>query len=87
MIPNLISSILLIIGTPALFLILFLPALLELRRPRDRGPRRIVEDHRELLFGSLAMRALVNIEEEPTFEQTLLSRLGRVIAVLPCLEA
>jgi hypothetical protein len=87
MISDLISTIILIVGAPALFLIMFLPALFELRRPRDKGPRRIMENCPGTSFVSPPVVAVRNIEEDCMFDQTLLSRLGSVIAVLPCLEA
>ncbi len=87
MIPNLTSAILLaVIGAPTLILVMFLPALLELRRPRDRGPRIIMNDFHGLLVGASSVRAVVNIEEEQRFDQLLLQRLMKVIEILPCLE-
>jgi len=87
MIPNLISIVLLIVlGTPALIIVVFLPALLELRRPRDRGPRIIMEDLYAGLVGPLSVANMVNIEEEHRFDRSLLPRLLKVIEVLPSLE-
>jgi hypothetical protein len=87
MIPNLTSAILLVvIGAPALILVMFLPALLELRRPRDRGPRMIMNDFHGLLVGPPSVGAVLNIEEEQRFDQSLLRLLVKVTAVLPCLE-
>jgi hypothetical protein len=87
MIPNLTSAILLtVIGTIGLILILFLPAFLELRKPKDRGPRMIMNDFHGLLTGSSSIGAVVNIEEEQWFDRSLLMRLLKVIEVLPCLE-
>jgi hypothetical protein len=42
MVPNLNSVItILLLGTPALILIVFLPAIIELKKPKDGGPRMI----------------------------------------------
>ena len=87
MIPNLISAIILIVlGTPALIIVVFLPALLELRRPRDRGPRIIMEDVHVGIVGLLSVATIFNIEEEHRFDRSLLPRLLKVIEVLPSLE-
>ena len=87
MIPNLISTILLlIVGTPILVIIMFLPALLELRKPRDAGPRIIMEDVQGRLVGLLGVAVIGNIEEEHGFDCSLLPRLLNAIEVLPCLE-
>ena len=86
MIPNLISTILLIVLGPMLIIVVFLPALLELRRPRDRGPRIIMEDLYAGLVGPLSVANMVNIEEEHRFDRSLLPRLLNAIEVLPCLE-
>jgi hypothetical protein len=87
MIPNLISAILLIVfGTPTLIIVVFLPALLELRRPRDSGPRIIMEDVHAGLIGLLSVATIVNIEEEHRFDRSLLPRLLKAIEVLPSLE-
>ncbi len=87
MIPNLISTIFLIVGVPALILVMFLPALVELLSPRDRGPRMIIENPYEGAANSLIFGAVSNIEEESWIDLAILSRLVRAIEVLPCLEA
>jgi hypothetical protein len=87
MIPNLISAILLIVlGIPALIIAVFLPPLLELRRPRDSGPRIIMEDLHVGIVGPLSVATIINIEEEHRFDRSLLPRLLKVIEVLPSLE-
>lgn len=86
MIPNLTSALILaLIGAPALILVMFLPAFLELRRPRDKGPRMIMNDPHATVT-PFNVVTLVNIEEEQRFDQSLLQRLVKVIEVLPCLE-
>ncbi len=87
MISNLTSAILLVaIGTPALALVTFFPALLELRQPRDRGPRVIMNDFRSSAFHSLNSGVVMRIDEEREFDQSILLRLTAVLQVLPRLE-
>jgi hypothetical protein len=87
MIPNPIStSLILIVGTPILVIIMFLPALLELRKPRDAGPRIIMEDVQGRLVGLSGVAVIGNIEDEHRFDRSLLPRLLNAIEVLPCLE-
>jgi hypothetical protein len=87
MIPNPTSAILLIlIGAPALFLVMFLPAFLELRRPKDRGHRIIMNDFHRIASKQFDAAMMVNIDEEQWFDHKLLPRLMKVTEVLPCLE-
>ena len=86
MIPNLTQTILiLVLGTPLLILIVFLPALIELRKPKDCGPRMILGKMPEFYVQPRVV-AIANIEEEIKFECSLLPRLLKVIEVLPSLE-
>jgi hypothetical protein len=87
MIPNPTSAVFLIIlGVPVLILVMFLPAFLELRRPRDRGPRMIMTDLQGISANPQSFVTIVNVEEELFFDQSLLQRLTKIIEVLPCLE-
>jgi hypothetical protein len=86
MIPNLTAIIILVV-TPALILITFLPAFIELKKPKDGGPRRIVA---ELPKGHLFIThfsSVANIEDEQTFDRSLIQAMTKIIAVLPSLEA
>ena len=87
MIPNPTSIItILILGTPILILIMFLPAILELREPKDGGPRMIMGGIPEAGFPVMAVFPIVNIEEEQMFDYSLLRPLAKIIGVLPSLE-
>jgi len=87
MIPNPTSIItILILGTPILILIMFLPAILELRKPKDGGPRMIMGGIPEAPFQMTAFLPIVNIEEEQRFDSSLLRPLAKIIEVLPSLE-
>jgi len=87
MIPTLTQTLLiLILGTPPLILIMFLPALIELKKPKDCGPRMIMENVPDLHLQPRFIFAIPNIEEEIKFEHSLLPRLTKIIEVLPSLE-
>ena len=87
MIPNLNSIItILIITTPILLLIMFLPALVELKKPKDEGPRMIMENPLELGVTSNHIFPMANIEENRKFDRSLIQTLSKIIEVLPSLE-
>ena len=87
MIPNPTSIItILALGTPILILIMFLPAILELRKPKDGGPRMIMDGIPEAPFQVMAVFPILNIEEEQRFDSSLLGSLAKIIGFLPSLE-
>jgi hypothetical protein len=87
MILNLTSIItVLALGTPFLILIMLLPAILELRQPKDGGPRMIMDGIPNVPFQVSTVFSIVNMEEEQKFDVSLLKSLGKVIGVLPSLE-
>jgi hypothetical protein len=87
MIPNPTSIItILILGTPILISTMFLPAILELKKPKDEGPRMIMGGVPEAPFPVAAVFPIVNIEEDQKFDSSLLKPLAKVIGVLPSLE-
>jgi hypothetical protein len=65
---------------------MFLPAILELRKPKDGGPRMIMGGIPEAPFPVMAVFSIVNIEEEQRFDSSLLRPLAKIIEVLPSLE-
>jgi hypothetical protein len=86
MIPNLtLIIIILAVGTPILILIMLLPALLELKKPKDAGPRLIMDNISEVQF---QMRAvfIASMEEEQKFDRALIRMLAKIIEVLPSME-
>ena len=90
MLPNPTPTlIMLLLGVSAFIFIMLLPALLELKRPRDAGPRIIMDD----VFIVQRFRAreivpLANIEEERFgLDKTIVNKITDIIAVLPNLEA
>jgi hypothetical protein len=87
MIPNLTSIItILIVATPVLILILFLPAIIELKRPKDRGPRMIMAEIPAVTLSSIHAIAITNMEYEQKFDSSLTQPMAKIIAVLPNLE-
>ena len=87
MIPDLNQVILILtVCAPLLILIMFLPALIELRNPKDPGPRLIMNRLTDLFLQSNLGVAIVNIEEEYAFEYALILRIKKIIEVLPSLE-
>jgi hypothetical protein len=65
---------------------MFLPAIIELKKPKDNGPRRIMESIPELKMGIMTSILIANIEEEKKFDISLIRTLAKIIEVLPSLE-
>ena len=87
MIPNLTSMItILIVATPVLILILFLPAIIELKKPKDQGPRMIMAGIPEMTLSSIHVIPITNMEYEQKFDRSLIQPMAKIIAVLPSLE-
>jgi len=87
MFPNLNPTfIMLIIGASLFVLMMFLPSLLELKKPRDAGPR-LIGDYKFLANFQLKEMPIGNLEEKYSFDQTIIMRIVDVVNVLPNLEA
>jgi len=87
MIPNLTSiAPILILGIPVLILVMLLPAILELKKPKDEDPRRILDDISEVQIQIMRMTHIVNIEREQRFDSGIIQPLAKIIAVFPNLE-
>ena len=87
MIPNLTAIIMIIITTPVLILIMFLPAFIELKKPKDEGPRMITAEIPEVPMRILQFIPIANIEDEQKFvDSSLIQTMAKIIAVLPSLE-
>jgi hypothetical protein len=88
MIPNLTAIILLIVATPMLILAAFLPTIIELKKPKDRGPRVIMAEIPEqtLIPRMLSTLNIMSVEEEQIFDRSLIQSTARVIEVLPSLD-
>jgi hypothetical protein len=87
MIPNLTTIVtILIVATPILILITFLPAFLELKKPKDEGPRMIMGSIPEAKTRSVHVIHIANIEKEQKFDISLIRTMAKFIEVLPNLE-
>jgi hypothetical protein len=87
MILNLNSVItILLFGTPALILIVFLPAIIELKKPKDCGPRMIMDHVPNGRLVTTPIMHLINIEEDQKFTRSLFRRLTKIVEFLPNLE-
>ncbi len=80
--PNPMTFIVLFLGVSTFILIMLLPALLELKKPRDAGPRTIMNN-------IIAIPQLLTImeDEKPILDQALYQKLAEILVVLPNLEA
>jgi hypothetical protein len=86
MIPNLTAVIIIISAISTLILITFLPAFIELKKPKDRGPRRILAGVSEVNLRVAPVLPIVNIEDEQTFDSSLVQTMAKAISFLPSLE-
>ena len=86
MIPDATPATLVILafGAVSFILMMFLPALIELKRPKDAGPRRILGE--DVKLGQYRTLPLGMIEEETAVAQTLVKKLADVIVILPNIE-
>ena len=91
MIPNPTPTMLviLIFGVSTFIFIMLLPALFELKRPKDAGPRKIMDAIiavQQFQLGQII--SLMNVEEEKLgLDQVLVKKIAEIIAFLPNLEA
>jgi hypothetical protein len=87
MIPNLTAIIaILLVTAPILILIMFLPAFLELKKPKDDGPRMIMGSIPEVNMRITHLIPITNIEDEQKFDSSLIQTMAKILEVLPTLE-
>ena len=72
--------------TAIVFILMFLPALIEVKRPQDAGPRLIANSFTQLRLQTLRT-VLSDIEEELNFDSQLTSKIAIFLAFIPNLEA
>ena len=79
--PNPMTFVVLILGVSTFILIMLLPAFLELKKPRDAGPRTIMNN-------IIAIPQLPTImeDEKIVLDQALRQKIASIIAFLPNLE-
>jgi len=74
------SAIMLFFGVITFIIIMLLPAIIELKKPRDAGPK-MLENNAQYEISLLA-----NIESDIKFDWTIIKRVAEIIAILPNLE-
>jgi hypothetical protein len=85
MIPNPIPTfILLTIGVLTFLFIMLLPSLIELKKPKDAGPKMIMD----CMFDILPKKdvLVMDIEEEQGFEKAFAEKVVGIISFLPNIE-
>jgi hypothetical protein len=87
MIPNPTPTfILLTIGVLTFIFIMLLPSLLELKKPKDAGPRIIIDYTYDMQTLWKVSMPIMDVEEERIFDKMLVKKIVEVISVLPNLE-
>ncbi len=77
-----------VLGTPVLLLFMLLPTFVELRKPRDAGPRLIMPElARSVVAPVLGVRLLPDIEVGCELDFLLVPFVSDVLGVLPSLDA
>jgi len=90
MIPNPTPTTLavLFLGISILVFLMFLPALFELKKRRDAGPRMILDDIPAIPQLELALKIPIsNIEEDVHFDYVAVLKTVSIITILPNLES
>jgi hypothetical protein len=86
MVQSLETLIVTLIVTSVIFVaLLFLPAIIELKKPKDAGPR-LICDFSQILLSYLKI-SLLNIEEDLKFDSQFTSKIGVFLRFIPNLEA
>ena len=83
--PTLTTFIMLILGVSTFIFIMFLPALFELKKHKDAGPRLIMNDA-PVMQTKMKAVLIVNVEEGFGFDQMLVKKMADVMAILPNIE-
>jgi len=86
MIPNLATLIVTLVSAVGLSVsLLFLPALIELRKPKDAGPRSICDSFLQMRLRTLKTD-LFNLEDDWKFESQPIDKLENSLFFIPNLE-
>jgi len=90
MIPTsaLTSIITLFLAVLTFLIVMLMPALFELKKPKDAGPRIMLEDtlYSKILNASPNIPLLDVDDEKVELDQEIIKRMAKVLAVLPRLE-
>lgn len=91
MIPTsaLTSIIPLFLAVLTFIIVMLLPALIELKKPKDAGPRIMLEDtlYLQIFHVSSDIPLLDADDEKVELNQKIIEKMATVLAVLPRLEA
>ncbi|MEM3627745.1 MAG: hypothetical protein QXJ11_05620 [Candidatus Bathyarchaeia archaeon] len=82
--PNSTEFSAIILGIAAFIFIMLLPALIEIKRPKDAGPRMIEKFN---MIPQVRGRMLSNVEDEHHFDQQLTQKVAGILSFLYNLEA
>jgi hypothetical protein len=74
------------IGAPVLILLMFLPTIVELRKPVDSGPRLILPAYSAVLSQKSIISSIVDVEGHHELDFILLPLVAKAVGVLPNLE-
>jgi len=85
--PTLTTLILLTMGVSTLIFIMLLPAILELKKPKDAGPRIIIDYAFDMQTLWKEVMPVLDVEEERILDKMIVKKIVEVISVLPNLEA
>ena len=86
MVPTPTTLIMLILGISTFIFIMLLPALLELKRPRDAGPRAIMDNIIAMQSQMRKTLLIIDVEEGQAFDKGHIKKIMDIIAFLPNLE-
>lgn len=75
------SALMLFFGVITLIIIMLLPAIMELKKPKDAGPKMLEGNEQH------EIELLVNIENDVKFDWATIIRVAEIIAFLPSLES
>jgi hypothetical protein len=84
--PNPTTFFTLIVAISIFIFIMLLPALVETKKPKDAGPRIIMENF-SLIPEVKGKTLLPNIEDEHKFDQTIIQKVAETLRFLHNLEA
>jgi len=85
-IQTLRMAMILVFGVLAFILVMLLPAFLEIKKPKDSGPRMIAGCSLDTWLRMDEM-LILNMEKEERCDQIIVTRLTAILSVLPNLEA
>jgi hypothetical protein len=74
------STLMLLFGVITFILIMLLPAIIEMKKPKDAGPKILENDAHH------GTNLLADIESYAKFDWTIVKRVAEIIATLPNLE-